>query len=165
MAFLAKQGFKSLIASLGGSLLPSQQPDSNVQEGGLDGIQPFNDILPPLVETADYELVTSLEQLDNWLADARRQGFVAIDTETSSLNAAAAKLIGVALATAPGKACYIPLRHYRLGTETEPQKGLDFGSEPAAEPEQDSQLVQIDIDSALARLRGLCESVSAENWA
>ena len=85
---------------------------------------------------------------------------MAIDTETSSLNAAVAELIGVALATAPGKACYIPLRHRRLGADTQPQKGLDFGGEPSCEPEKNSLLDQIDIDVALARLKELCADPS-----
>ncbi len=155
MAFLAEQGFKSLIASLGGSLASSQEPPSSAQGDGRDTPQPFSDLLPPVVEKEDYQLVTTPEQLDSWLAEARYQGFVAIDTETSSLNAAAAELVGVALATAPGKACYIPLRHRRPGGETE-QKDLDFGSETVAEPEQANLPDQIDIDVALARLKELC---------
>ena len=133
MAFLAEQGFKSLIASLGGNLPPSNYPLSSARGAGQGAAQPCNDLLPPVVEQTNYQLVTTPEQLDSWLADARHQGFVAIDTETSSLNAAAAELIGVALATAPGKACYIPLRHRRPGADTQPQKGLDFGNEPAVE--------------------------------
>ena len=112
-----------------------------------------------MVEETDYQLVTTPAQLDRWLDDARQQGFVAIDTETTSLNAAAAELVGVALATAPGKACYIPLRHRRSG-DTEAQQGLDFASEPAIRQEQDSLPDQIDIDFALARLRELCADVS-----
>ena len=104
--------------------------------------------------------MTTPEQLDRWLDDARQQGFVAIDTETTSLNAASAKLVGVALATAPGKACYIPLRHRRSGLGTEAQQGLDFGSESAARQEQDSLPDQIDLDFALARLQELCTDVS-----
>ena len=34
-----------------------------------------------------------------------------VDTETTGLNAAGANLVGVAMALAPGKACYVPLRH------------------------------------------------------
>ena len=58
-----------------------------------------------------YQTVTSLEQLDQWIAEARRIGYVAVDTETDSLDAMQASLVGVSLATEPGKACYIPLGH------------------------------------------------------
>ena len=160
MAFLTEQGFKSLIASLGGSLPPSQQPSTSSRGTVQDDAQPFSDLLPPVVEQTSYQLVTTPEQLDSWLADARHQGFVAIDTETSSLNAAAAELVGVALATAPGKACYIPLRHCRKGAESETQKGLDFDNKPAGETEQNSSLDQINIDLALTRLKELCADSS-----
>ena len=52
-----------------------------------------------------------------------------LDTETTGLNAAGANLVGVAMALAPGKACYVPLRH---GTEANDvvggQGGLDFSA-------------------------------------
>ena len=160
MAFLAEQDFKSLIASLGGSLPASQQRHSSAGDIGNAAAGPFSELLPPVVEQTNYELVTTPAQLDRWLDDARQQGFVAIDTETTSLNAAAAELVGVALATAPGKACYIPLRHRQSGPGTEAQQGLDFGSESATRQGQDSLPEQIDLDFALARLQELCTDVS-----
>ena len=160
MAFLAEQGFKSLIASLGGGMpVPQRQPIS-MQDTGKDAVGPFSELLPPVVEQVDYQLVTTPAQLDRWLDDARQQGVVAIDTETTSLNAAAAELVGVALAIAPGKACYIPLRHRRPGANTKAQQGLDFGCVPSGEQEQNSLPDQIDLDFALARLRELCTDVS-----
>ena len=107
----------------------SQQRHSSAGDIGNAAAGPFSELLPPVVEQTNYELVTTPEQLDRWLVDARQQGFVAIDTETTSLNAAAAELVGVALATAPGKACYIPLRHRQSGPGIEAQQGLDFDSE------------------------------------
>ena len=158
MGFLAEQGFKSLIAALGGTM-PAASPamaslssaktarqNSDIADG-----QPDN-ILPPVVEEADYELVTDMDALERWIAIARGQGFVAIDTETTSLDAARAELVGVAMATSPGKGCYIPLRHIpagQAGTDT-PQQGLDFSA-----PEMPSQIKQIPYDTAIEALRGL----------
>ena len=158
MGFLAEQGFKSLIAALGGTM-PAASPaaaslssaktarqNSDIADG-----QPDN-ILPPVVEEADYELVTDMDALERWIAIARGQGFVAIDTETNSLDAARAELVGVAMATSPGKGCYIPLRHIpagQAGTDT-PQQGLDFSA-----PEPPSQIKQIPYDTAIEALRGL----------
>ena len=154
MTFLAEQGFKSLIASLGGSLPAGADKPQSGQTLAAGNIA-AQDILPPVVEQTDYQLVTTIEGLQSWLDEARHQGFVAIDTETSSLNAAAAELVGVALATAPGKACYIPLRHRLPGADTNQQQGLDFGSDrPETTPER--QLEQIDIAAALAKLKDLC---------
>lgn len=69
-----------------------------------------------------YETVTTLEQLKVWIARARDIGEVAIDTETDSLDAMQARLVGVSLATAPGEACYIPLQHGA-------SDGLDLGGD------------------------------------
>src|SRR5215211_3162317 len=44
-----------------------------------------------------------------------RSGVVGFDTETDCLDAMRATLIGVSLATAPGRACYVPLRHGKAG--------------------------------------------------
>ena len=46
---------------------------------------------------------------------ARDLGFVAIDTETSSLDPMQAELCGFSLAVAPNEACYVPLSHRHGG--------------------------------------------------
>lgn len=58
-----------------------------------------------------YECVRSLADLSRWIGWAYEAGQVALDTETNSLDAMQADLIGVSLSVAPGKACYIPLQH------------------------------------------------------
>lgn len=58
-----------------------------------------------------YEMVTDMDRLRSWVADARETGIVAFDTETTSLDSMQAELVGFSLATAPGKACYVPLQH------------------------------------------------------
>ncbi len=67
------------------------------------------------VSHADYETITTLESLERWITTATAQGFVCVDTETDSLDAMQANIVGVSLATAPGKACYIPLAHQGAG--------------------------------------------------
>ncbi len=62
-------------------------------------------------DLASYETVSSRAALEPWLQQAREQGFVAFDTETTSLDAMQAELVGFSLSTAPGKACYVPLQH------------------------------------------------------
>ena len=56
-----------------------------------------------------------LKCLNQWIAAAKDQGFCAFDTETDSLDAMQANIVGLSLATAPGKACYIPLAHQGPG--------------------------------------------------
>ena len=67
------------------------------------------------VDHAAYETVTTLERLKQWIAQAEDQGFYAFDTETDSLDAMQANIVGFSLAIAPGKACYVPLAHVGQG--------------------------------------------------
>jgi DNA polymerase-1 len=62
-------------------------------------------------DVSSYETVTSVERLKEWVAQAREQGFVAVDTETSDLDANRADLVGFSLALEAGKAAYVPLQH------------------------------------------------------
>ncbi|WP_417712217.1 DNA polymerase I [Roseibium aggregatum] len=63
------------------------------------------------VDSSAYETVTSLERLKEWCDAAFEKGYVSFDTETTSLDAMQAELVGVSLSTEPGKACYVPLGH------------------------------------------------------
>lgn len=58
-----------------------------------------------------YELVRDEAALQAWVDRARTTGIVAVDTETTSLNAMRAELVGLSLSVEPGKACYIPVAH------------------------------------------------------
>ncbi|MET4101811.1 DNA polymerase-1 [Roseovarius sp. MBR-78] len=65
----------------------------------------------PAITPETYAHVSDMDALNAWIATIRAQGYVAIDTETTSLNEMQADLVGISLATAPGTACYIPLAH------------------------------------------------------
>ena len=67
------------------------------------------------VERERYACVSSLEELKRWVAEAFDAGFVCFDTETDSLDPMQANLVGVSLALAPNRACYIPLGHRTPG--------------------------------------------------
>lgn len=64
---------------------------------------------------ADYETVFDEARLEEWVAKSKVRGLIAVDTETDSLNAMRANLVGVCLSVEAGKACYIPLGHGRDG--------------------------------------------------
>jgi len=66
--------------------------------------------IPDAIET-QYELVTTPDRLDFWVSQCREARIFALDTETTSLVARHAELVGVSLAYADGQACYIPLAH------------------------------------------------------
>ena len=63
------------------------------------------------IDRAAYETVSTLDRLDRWIAEAREAGVFAVDTETTSLDPMSCELVGVSLAVAPGRACYVPLQH------------------------------------------------------
>lgn len=63
------------------------------------------------VDSSAYETVTSVERLQEWCDAAIEKGYVAFDTETTSLDAMQADLVGLSLSTEPGQACYVPLAH------------------------------------------------------
>ena len=58
-----------------------------------------------------YSVVQDLKELEDWKKNIDEKGYVAVDTETDSLNAIEANLIGFSMATDINNACYIPLKH------------------------------------------------------
>lgn len=78
-----------------------------------------------------YETVRDEAALTAWIEEIYRVGEVAVDTETTGLDNQQADLVGISLATAPGKACYIPLGH-RDGQGDLLGGGLSEGQMPIA---------------------------------
>jgi len=58
-----------------------------------------------------YECVVDEVNFDKWLKKIEIAQLTAVDTETTSLDALAAELVGISLSVRPGEACYIPLAH------------------------------------------------------
>jgi DNA polymerase-1 len=65
----------------------------------------------PAAAFGPYATISTEAELRDFLAGIAECGFVAIDTETDGLDAMRARLVGLSLATAPGRAAYMPLRH------------------------------------------------------
>ena len=59
----------------------------------------------------NYYLIKNEEELQKWLKAAEDKGEFAIDTETNSLDAHQAKLVGISISHTIGKGCYIPIGH------------------------------------------------------
>ena len=59
----------------------------------------------------NYYLIKNEKEIDKYIQEAEESGELAIDTETNSLDAHQADLIGISLSTKIGKACYIPIGH------------------------------------------------------
>tara|TARA_B100000003_G_scaffold144201_1_gene129622 strand:+ start:4104 stop:6899 length:2796 start_codon:yes stop_codon:yes gene_type:complete len=73
-----------------------------------------------------YITVVSKNELDNWKRKITEKGYVAIDTETDSLNAIQANLIGFSLATDINEACYIPIKHDNADEQIHIDDAIDF---------------------------------------
>ncbi len=145
-AFLAEHGFTSLLKRLDGGqaapgpktqLHPAKAETAAAPAAPQGSRQPLPE-MPP-INREGYECVQTRERLEAWIARAFAARKVAIDTETTSLDAMRAELVGISLALGPNDACYIPLAHG--GTDM-------FAERPP----------QVDKAEALALLRPLLES-------
>ena len=127
IAWLMQQGFRSTITRLGlegpapsrsgKPIQPPTSPTSNERPATLP--QPGSGFGP-------YETVTSADALRSWVAEATAIGQVAVDTETDSLGAMTARLVGFSLATAPGRSCYVPIGHEVLGEQLKLETAVDI---------------------------------------
>lgn len=63
------------------------------------------------VETAGFQLVTTAEQLKLVVDELLQKDFVVVDTETTSLDARTARLVGLSLCADLERAWYIPVGH------------------------------------------------------
>ncbi|MGV1952215.1 DNA polymerase I [Agrobacterium vitis] len=108
------------------------------------------------IDRSAYVTIRDLPTLEGWIASAREAGFVAFDTETTSLDPMQADLVGVSLAlqdnaASPGaatiRAAYVPLGH-KTGRDDLFSDGLKLAEN------------QIPMDAALTALKGLLEDAS-----
>ena len=113
VAWLAQQGFRSTIARLGleGPATPKSLPATEMPNA------PDVSAARPESGFGIYQTVTSAEALAEWVAEAMAIGRLAVDTETDGLDQMRARLIGLSLATAAGRACYVPIGHEVLGEQ------------------------------------------------
>ena len=115
VGFLEEMGFRSTITRVEASF-------DKLGDTGAGGEPATPD--QPAAVAQDYQLVQDPAALQRWADAAIEAGVLAIDTETNSLDAEAATLVGISLATAPGRACYIPVAHVPPEGD-----GLNFGGE------------------------------------
>jgi DNA polymerase I len=122
---------------------PAPPRDHEAQALGAPGAVMDRGALLKPIDLDAYETVTTLKQLDSWIARAREAGQVCVDTETTSLDPMQAGLCGVSLAVGPNEACYIPCGH-RAGD------GLDLAG-------GGGKIVQLQEADVLKRLKPLLE--------
>ena len=63
------------------------------------------------INTKNYECIVDEKNLDKWIKTLSEKEIIAVDTETSSLNALETNLVGISFSYGDNNACYIPLEH------------------------------------------------------
>ena len=101
----------------------------------------------PPIDPENYVAVRDAAALDDWIARIYRRGYVAVDTETTSLDEMTAEIVGISLAVEAGEAAYIPLTHKASAADDL------FGSDALAGG-------QMPLEEALAALKPVLEDPS-----
>jgi DNA polymerase-1 len=154
-AIWSRLELRSLLRSLGGTEAPAEgspavnaNPDASPDGGRHDkamsaaaetGASGSADALVVRPEIAaaprEYEVILDTQAFDRWCQALEYASLFALDTETTSLDYMAARLVGLSFCIEPGKAAYLPLAH-------------DYVGSPA----------QLDSAMVIERLRPLLES-------
>ena len=144
---------RTAAAQLGGGAIPDEGPSV-----GASGRAPRGATSPALPDTPpdvprDYRVADTPALVAEVIAEARAAGMFAFDTETV-LDADApriitpirANLVAISIATAPGRAWYLPFAHRRPATA---QGGLDLGDAPAPAPAKKAPSAESSIAARL----------------
>ncbi|GMQ77182.1 MAG: DNA polymerase I [Gammaproteobacteria bacterium] len=99
----ARLEFRTFLAELGGTNRTQAEPGASV-----DG---------------KYETVLDAGRLDAWLARLGSARLLAFDTETTSVDAMRAELVGVSFSDAAGSAAYVPVGHSYPGAPAQLDRG------------------------------------------
>ena len=166
--FLQEQGFKSLITRMESKFqmkaagFASASAELNGMRDTPAGMPAPVPVKREAVEKR-YTLVRDMEELRGWVAEAKATGYVAFDTETTSLNAMTAELVGFSLSTQAGKACYVPLNHVEekaVAGAGAAQGNLLFDESAATTTALARVEGQIALQEALALLKPLLADIS-----
>jgi DNA polymerase-1 len=133
--FLQQQNFRSMMAKFAAPAMITEKPAETIVTQNIEKI------------ASSYHTITDLAVLKQWLAAAQEGGVLAIDTETDSLQPSTARLVGISIASTPGKAAYIPLGH-RRGDQ------FDFGEQ------QTDDFCQLPIADVVAALKPILDDPS-----
>ncbi len=103
---------------LAGTPIANQASDESAspKKSGAIASSPTKDLSQDTKDLQDviiknYECITDEAGLEKWLKKIESAELTAVDTETTSLDALAAELVGISLSVKPGEACYIPVAH------------------------------------------------------
>ena len=140
LGFLTEMEFRTLTKRIADALkvAPPAIPDAAM------AARPVADAPAALpFDHAGYTCVTDIETLQGWINAIREKGYVAFDTETTSLDEMVAELVGISLSVEPGRACYIPVGHTTGGGDL-------FGASARAAGQLDRDAVLTALKPVLA---------------
>ncbi|MCR6663144.1 MAG: DNA polymerase I [Luteimonas sp.] len=112
----ARYGFNQALKELdgnGAATVPEKEPGKARGTGRVSAPVAVDEA-PPAAELSvpgEYEAILSQAQLDDWLARLQAADAFAFDTETDSLDAMRANLVGMSFCVETGRAAYLPLGH------------------------------------------------------
>ena len=75
----------------------------------------INEEISSKFDLSKYQIIKTKSELQEWQIKAENIGYVSFDTETNSLDAMNADMIGFSLCTSENDACYVPLLHTNEG--------------------------------------------------
>jgi DNA polymerase-1 len=104
---------------------PSSQASENAKFTDMGQGDLFFSNLSDLTTTPHtYQLVDSMEEMEKLAANILTFGFVSLDTETTSVDAMSAKLVGLSFAMKEGEAYYVPVPQHEEWTGEDFEKTL-----------------------------------------
>jgi DNA polymerase-1 len=126
-----RYGFKAALKELDGAEAGGRNGGSHFSRdaSALDSPNRMAAEAAPTTSTefsapGEYELVVTGDAFDAWVEKLRHAELIAFDTETTSIDAMLADIVGISLAVEPGKACYIPLGHDYPGAPKQLERDL-----------------------------------------
>ena len=99
-AFIAAQGFKSMLARVTTRM-------SESKPGAAQSVP----VAASVSGKGAYAIVQNAKDLAPWINEAVATGVLALAVTTDIDDPIRGQMVGIALSTAPGRGCYVPLRH------------------------------------------------------
>ena len=112
-----REGMKSIVAEIGGRRpAPPAAPGARTAEAGPSERPPGDSSAPGPLATLEstapgtYAAITTVSELDLWLAKARAAGTFAFSVQADGTDEMRSRPVGFSLSVERGRACYVPIR-------------------------------------------------------
>jgi DNA polymerase-1 len=92
--------------------LPGERDEETKRRSDEEGVRVAGRAEAAAPERRDYRLVNTLAALDALVAELKQQPAFALDTETTSVNAIDAELVGLSFSWQAGRAYYLPVKAF-----------------------------------------------------